>query len=167
LTKSRSKSNDRASSNAKPVGFSPESKEPETFDSLKPKTDTASASKAENMVAERVMREVKTIGQDLNEEAVENISTTQAPVERIDAQKVRSKSTERASIQGNSVGYVAAEEEPEFFEDKFKVKRSKATFKRTKSLANERASNIEANQGYVPKVEPCETVDDFKAKLKT
>merc|ERR1712013_280734 len=93
--------------------------------------------------------------------------TTQCPEERITVQKVRSKSTERASVQGNSVGYVAAEEEPESFEDKFKVKESQATLKRTKSLANERAFNIEAKQGYSPNVEPCETVDDFKAKTES
>ena len=153
----QSKAIEIAASVGKPFGFTPESNKPEEFERFEAKEDKADIRKTGNLVSERVLREVKSIGENTNEEMVESLSNSQTQAETVHMKKFRSQSTERASMLGKSVGYVGDEETPEFFDDKFEVKHSQATTRRSKTSATERVLNKEANQGYIPEMETSKT----------
>jgi len=163
----QSKAIEIAASVGKPFGFTPESNKPEEFERFEAKEDKADIRKTGNLVSERVLREVKSIGENTNEEIVESLSNTQTQAETVHMKKFRSQSTERASMLGKSVGYVGDEETPKFFDDKFEVKHSQATTRRSKTSATERVLNKEANQGYIPEMETSKTFGDFHAKSET
>merc|ERR1712179_436197 len=63
---------------------------------------------------------------------------------------VRNKSTDRASLHGNTVGFVAEEEMPEQFIDKFKVKTDKAVETKSKYKVSQKAENIPTEEGFQP-----------------
>merc|ERR1712008_638559 len=99
------------------------------------------------MVSEVAVKTSKNLGLSLtpSEDTVE--LPTGHTAERSTSSKVRNQSTERASLQGRAVGYMAEEEEPEHFDNKFSVRTSVAQEKNEKNKIYKKAQKMPIRGG--------------------
>jgi hypothetical protein len=129
-------------------------------------TENASVKGTVNKL-EKVVRGAKSLG--ISASAVE---TTIAINKRIELgetsteSKVRSKSTERASLHSRTVGYVADEEMSEHFQDKFQVKTDKAIETKARTNMPERAEKVTLYEGYTPQEEETSEFKEASTKLE-
>ena len=79
------------------------------------KEDKADISKAMTKAIQKVMRNIKEIGQDEVEESVQAIEKAEELKKYIKSSKVRNQSIECATRVGKPVGYLAEEENSEHF----------------------------------------------------
>ena len=131
------------------------------------KENKADISKAKTKAIQKVMRNIKEIGQDELEESVQAIEKAEELKKNIKSSKVRNQSIERATQVGKTVGYLAEEENPEQFADKFEVKTNKAEEKNTKANNRDSTINIDRRGGQFIEEEVVDDISLPKAKRES
>ena len=145
-------------------GFEQEEEKIDTFGQTSSQLKSAKRKETSGMLKETAVKEVKSIGiSSVSTESTVPIQNVHCE-ERLTTSKVRSKSTERAKLQGQEVGFVAEEEIPEYFNDKFEVKTNNALENRAKSLLSEQAQRNPRNEGLAPNKEETEELKHTTAK---
>ena len=117
------------------------------------------------LAKEKAVREVKSVGE------LAPSKETLVPIDQSVANetskltKVRNQSTERASLHARAEGFVADEETPKMFDDKFEVKTSNALESRLKEVTTDRAKMMTRSEGLAVHEE--ETKDYAATSPKT
>ena len=118
IKKEEQKSTELAQQRGIGLGFAPEEETAETLEKLQTKHRNANIKESKKKVSDFAILEPKHLAQSTKQETSDDILEIQAKEETL-LPKNSSK----------TVGYVQNEEEPELFEDRFKVKTSQASKK--------------------------------------